>query len=176
MEPFGYYLMGAIITVLMILIVLVVYYAYMKYFKTKSGFYVANSPVEGLHSVAEGILGNRTINSFTDNPTYDPIDQAELEMILPPSKYDQDYSNYLLSLGVDKKVKEGQDEWVGEVKPWSGAVKKIDNIELEADLPFQGLRRVEGVKPTEHDICLSQVTEVAYDDVKDNDGEMWTYT
>lgn len=72
-----------------------------------------------------------------------------------------DYNAHITDLVTDPRVVANHNNWVEEMKPWSGAVKKVDDLNeaMEASLDFQGLRRPQAIvqyNPT-------QLTEIGPD-------------
>jgi hypothetical protein len=63
----------------------------------------------------------------------------------PPEPADQyagaDYSTHITNQVADPQTRENHSRWVAEMHPWSGAVKKMDTIDAEDYVHFQGLRR-----------------------------------
>jgi hypothetical protein len=54
-----------------------------------------------------------------------------------------DYSGYLTDLVTDPRTRETHQQWVEEMKPWSGTAITIDDMDeaMEASTDFIGLRR-----------------------------------
>ncbi len=56
-----------------------------------------------------------------------------------------DYDGYITDLVADPRTKENHRRWVAEMRPWSGAAMKVDDLDPENFLHFQGLRRPQAV-------------------------------
>jgi len=56
-----------------------------------------------------------------------------------------DYGSYITDLVVDPRTRDNHDRWVEEMKPWSGVAMKVDTLDIEPTLDFQGLRRPQAV-------------------------------
>jgi hypothetical protein len=55
------------------------------------------------------------------------------------------YDDYVTDLVVDPRTRDNHRKWVEEMKPWSGVAMKVDNLDLEPDVNFIGLRRPQAV-------------------------------
>jgi hypothetical protein len=58
-----------------------------------------------------------------------------------------DYSGYITDLVVDPRTRDNQQRWAKEMKPWSGTVMMVDDMDeaLEATTHFTGLRRPQAI-------------------------------
>jgi hypothetical protein len=56
-----------------------------------------------------------------------------------------DYGSYITDLIVDPRTKDNHRRWVEEMKPWSGAPMKVDDLDVEPTIDFIGLRRPQAV-------------------------------
>jgi hypothetical protein len=56
-----------------------------------------------------------------------------------------DYDKYIVDLVADPRVKQNHEKWLEEMKPWTGATMKVDNLDIEPYIDFIGLRRPQAV-------------------------------
>ncbi len=56
-----------------------------------------------------------------------------------------DYNSYVTDLIVDPRTADNHRRWVEEMKPWSGTAMKVDTLDMENYIDFQGLRRPQAV-------------------------------
>lgn len=56
-----------------------------------------------------------------------------------------DYGSYITDLVVDPRTRDNHNRWVEEMKPWSGVAMKVDSLDMENYVDFQGLRRPQAV-------------------------------
>jgi len=56
-----------------------------------------------------------------------------------------DYDSFITDLVVDPRTRDNHRRWVEEMKPWSGTAMKVDDLDMENYIDFQGLRRPQAV-------------------------------
>lgn len=97
------------------------------------------------------------IENLVDDTYQYPTDNAEI-----------DYERYIKEKNIDKRTFDNQLRWVEEMKPWSATtVKVVDrDLDLEATLPFWGLRRPQATNQGEYQY---QVTEIDKSDLLRNE-------
>lgn len=79
----------------------------------------------GEHSVHE---------SFTDTSAH-----------VTPQNDGMNYGDYVTDLVTDPRTRDNHRRWVEEMQPWSGVARKVDTLEMDNYVDFQGLRRPQAV-------------------------------
>lgn len=66
---------------------------------------------------------------------------------------DIDYNTQVTDLVADDRMREGQEKWYKEMKPWSAVAMTVDNLDeaMEASTNFIGLRRPQAVLQSNDD-------------------------
>jgi hypothetical protein len=69
-----------------------------------------------------------------------------------------DYSTFVTDLVVDPRTQENHRRWASEMKPWSGSVMRVDDLDeaMEASTHFIGLRRPQPIHQGSNPLQLTE--------------------